>query len=707
MKTFDIIKEMLITNHSVLNEQWWKELGTEAGTKAAVDAAKLELKNLVSSLVHDGKKLTAAGIKNSKVYLEQLERLSQASAKKAGYGSWAKFVAKDPKGAADAIREVTNGMNEEILGAAKSMNKPIEGTLTIVKDDAKAATTKIGKTASPEIDAFFKNVKENSRLSVNLQKVRGEAAKLKPQTLKQYESSMEKLAKLRNKGTGPQVGGKVTTGSGTVSGVKNGKGFLFTREQLASYPGEILHYVISAKGLKTLLGIGVTAALIYWIYQSLNPNSLIVVTDENGKDIQDGNNEWAPCIKELIDSKEGTLKTLEGSGIRVVQVITPEYPEGLNFTSNGRVADVATKKMGSWKCKGAMPVIAESQKISLMGLLNEQSSEIDLGTMESYVDTAVDDLDGFVDTDNLNSLLSILNSLKGKTFQGKDAIKEFLSLYKEDEGGDDFVADVNSVGVKTLGTKAIIAKRQILSLAQGGGSESSTTTTPDAKTGLSKIDITWDGEKKTDDGGGGDTPVVKKKSVNYHDCSNNDFPYEFGCIAPKISEIQACLGVTPQKGYFGPKTLAALKAKDFIDSSNTITKETYDKVAAICGGQENKQDGETKKRNLDTEPIKTISPKEIPSVKIGGDLTKLPTIQPTDAMNGQKIYEALSSNYGDGTNPEYPYIFQEGGRIKYKGEGLPQETLNALNTYISSMGYYYMKGKPKEDYGYKYVWVKQ
>ena len=442
------------------------------------------------------------------------------------------------------------------------------------------------------------------------------------------------------------------------------------------------------------IGVGVSA-LWWWLYN----NSDTVPDGTPDTEPKDIGGEWAPCIQELIKSKEGELKTLE-NGLVVVRVVTPEYPEGLNFTSNGRVADVATKKMGSWKCKGTTPVIAESKKISLMGIIKEQSSEVSIDEMEKYVDTAVDDLDGFVDGGNLNSLLSILKSLKGKTFQGKDAVKEFLSLYKEDEGGDDFIADVNSVGVKTIGTKGILAKREILAIA-GGNAGEATPPTPAGKLGLSHIDIVWDGEAKT--GGEGSKPTPKKKSTNYHDCSNKDFPFEFGCIAPKIAEIQGCLGVTPQKGYFGPKTLAALKEKGFIDSSNTITKETYDKVSAICGGKGD----ETKKRDLSTEPIKTLKPKEIQTPKITGDLSKLPNIQPTDAMNGQKIYEALSSNYGDGSNPEYPYIFQEGGRIKYKGDGLNQETLNALNQFISSMGYTFMKQKAKEDYEMKYVWVKQ
>jgi uncharacterized protein YoxC len=451
------------------------------------------------------------------------------------------------------------------------------------------------------------------------------------------------------------------------------------------------------------IGIGVTA-LWWWLYN--NSDTIPDGTPET--EPKDNNSEWAPCIKELIDSKEGTLTTLEGGGIVVVQVITPEYPEGLNFTSNGRVADIKTKKMGSWKCKGTTPVIAESQKISISGLLKEQSSEVDVKTMSNYVDVAVDDLDGFVDTGNLTSLLNILKALNGKTFQGKNAISEFLSLYKEDEGGDDFVADVNSVGVKTLGSEAILAKREVIALAKSGGT--ATTTTPDTtksgKVGLSKIDITWDGEKSKDDGS---KPIVKpvKKETNYHDCSTKEV-FEFGCISPKIAEIQGCLGITPQKGYFGPKTRKALT--DMFGETSLaggITKDMYDKVMASC--DESKVSA---RKKYSPEELKTIPAeklKQTTGLKTGD--IKMPDITPlADTNKGERIYKLFQGNYetrNQEGNENDSYLFQEGNRIKYKGAALSQENLDLLSGYISSLGYDFMKAKPKDDYEFKYVWLKR
>ena len=97
-------------------------------------------------------------------------------------------------------------------------------------------------------------------------------------------------------------------------------------------------------------------------------------------------------------------------------------------------------------------------------------------------------------------------------------------------------------------------------------------------TGIGNIDIQWDGETK---------PIktepepIKTDNVNYHDCSSKDFPFEFGCISPKIAEIQGCLGITPQKGNFGPKTKKGLEDLHY-DLSGGITKETYDKIKAAC-----------------------------------------------------------------------------------------------------------------------------
>jgi hypothetical protein len=417
--------------------------------------------------------------------------------------------------------------------------------------------------------------------------------------------------------------------------------------------------------------------------------------------------QWAPCIKELLDSKEGTIMQVGASKLTVVRLVTAEYPEGLNFVSNGRVADIKTGKMGTWKCKDGQVKIAESKIMSLTRLvLNEQANEISDETMDTYVDDAVDDLDGYVAEYNLQSLFDILTALKGKTNNGEDAIKKFLQYYKEDEGVD-FVSDVQSVGVANLSVKAKNMKPQIIALANNTSTQPVTpgVTPPVAgKIGLSKIDISWDGEKKDETPVGGGS----KSGVNYHDCSSKDFPFEFGCISPKIAEIQGCLGITPQKGYFGPKTKRTMEPT--YDLSGGITKEIYDAVKAKCGGAETSEPERKKYSDAELAPISTEKIKLSDTTKLG-DLTG--KVKPIDmgsgsSNNGESIYKMLQSNYGDGSNPEFPYIFSEGGRLKYKGESMGGDAKDQLSQYVATLGYREESIKDKDKgYGVKYVWVKQ
>jgi hypothetical protein len=418
--------------------------------------------------------------------------------------------------------------------------------------------------------------------------------------------------------------------------------------------------------------------------------------------------QWAPCIKELLDSKEGTIMQVGASKLTVVRLVTPEYPEGLNFVSNGRVADIKTKKMGTWKCKdGQVKIQTESKIMSLTRLvLNEQANEISDEMMDTYVDDAVDDLDGYVAEYNLQSLFNILTALKGKTNNGEDAIKKFLQYYKEDEDKD-FVSDVQGVGVANLSVKAKNMKPQIIALANNTSTQPVTpgVTPPVAgKIGLSKIDISWDGEKKDETPVGGGS----KSGVNYHDCSSKDFPFEFGCISPKIAEIQGCLGITPQKGYFGPKTKRTMEPT--YDLSGGITKEIYDAVKAKCGGAETSEPERKKYSDAELAPISTEKIKLSDTTKLG-DLTG--KVKPIDmgsgsSNNGESIYKMLQSNYGDGSNPEFPYIFSEGGRLKYKGESMGGDAKDQLSQYVATLGYREESIKDKDKgYGVKYVWVKQ
>ena len=436
-------------------------------------------------------------------------------------------------------------------------------------------------------------------------------------------------------------------------------------------------------------GLGISASAIWWMIHTF-------ASDKKGDDfppIPPVDTEWAPCIQELLKSKEGIISQTSNGQISVI-VKPTDFPGGVQFYNNGRVMDVAGKKMGTWKCKGTKAVVAEAQKISLSGLLNEQGGEVDVKTMTDYVNVAINDLDGFVDSGNLTSLLDILKKLNGKTFQGKNAIFEFLSLYKDLESGDDFITDVNSVGVATLDAVAVLAKREIIALAKGGGTVQPITS--NGKKGLTGFDITWDGQKKEEK----IIPPIKKS--RYHDCSGKD-TFEFGCRAPKIKEIQICLGMEQryQTGNFGPLTKKALEDMSY-DTSKGITVEMYNRIKSTCTGN---SDVRAPKLDGSIEPLKTnLTPKSAP---VNTDNLKLPNLQPVGQGNrGESIYKGLKNNYGDGTNPEMPYIFSSGGRIKYKGDDLGDDVLGQLDQHIGTLGYQRIKEKDK-DYGVKYVWAKQ
>jgi hypothetical protein len=423
-------------------------------------------------------------------------------------------------------------------------------------------------------------------------------------------------------------------------------------------------------------GIGITAfALWWWLYD----NSDDIPSDTPETEPTD-TGEWAECIQKLIKSGEGKISTTPGGLVRVI-VKNEQYPDGLAFYTNGRVADLLTKKKGSWKCKDAQ-ITMPGMKIGIQ----EQSSEIDIDTMTTFVDEAVDALDGYVALGNLYTLEGIVKTLQGKTFQGKNALQEFLSLYKEDEGGDDFVSDVNSVGVKTLGTKGIIVKRNILSIL-GGGDSSSTPPKTEDKVGLSGIEIIWDGEKSSE----GDTPTPSPSpSPRFKDCNNKELPHEFGCRSNKIKELQICLGLPEkyQTGNFGPITKKALEDKG-IDTSNGITQFVID-TACAKGGEKPKRD---KIDPITTDRLK-MSDLVMPKVDI-----KLPDIKPLE-VSDEVFYNALKRNGN--------IVGLEGNtRIKYKGPDLNEVQLGKLDNVIIGMGYTRIKNLEElKPYGSKYVWKK-
>jgi len=444
------------------------------------------------------------------------------------------------------------------------------------------------------------------------------------------------------------------------------------------------------------LGLGIPLAILYWMVK------------DSGETVPDdtpvtppSDTEWMACVQKLIEDKSGEFVSSSDGTYVGVKVKSDEYPDGVVFYSNGRVLNVKTRDMGSYKCKEG----TVQQSVTEQGT----TSDIDLSTMSGYVDTAVDDLDGYVATYNLNSLMSIMNNLKGKTYKGKNAIAEFLRLYSADEGGDSFIADVESVGVKTLGVEAIELKNDIIELAKG----SSSTTTTDKKGSLSGIEITWDGSPKPTDKptpGPTDGPQpTKAPKTTFTDC--DDLPFKYGCKNPKIKEIQKCLGLEPkyQTGNFGSKTKVAFEewAKQNNRSpyfgintggGNTIgmksefgiSKENYDLIIQNC------------KSTPTVTPAPTSGPQPTPAPTTGPKPTLAPTTGPTPTQ------APTPSTVDEKTQQEIRSNLQKralGGYV-YKGRDLSPAEQEYLKGYMKERGYGRFIPKEKMGPNDKYVFRK-
>jgi len=429
------------------------------------------------------------------------------------------------------------------------------------------------------------------------------------------------------------------------------------------------------------IGIGVTA-LWWWLYN--NSDTIPDGTPET--EPKNNNTKWDPCINELIKSGEAQTTT----DVNAVIVKPTDFPDGLEFFNNGRVMDIAGKKMGTWKCKGTTAVVNEgTQKISLSGLLNEQGND----TTAADVSTMIDLLDFPVSGDNLKTAGNLLQKYADN---GKG--KDFLSLYQQSGiGGGDLTKTLNYI--YTSEPTSVQAKNRLKQLnaqiLSGKGGVTPPVPTTGDKKGLGGIDIIWDGQKKADE-----KVINPIKKSKYHDCSGKD-TFEFGCKSPKIKEIQICLGMEEryQTGNFGPLTKKALEDMSY-DTSKGITVEMYNRIKSTC--TDNSDVRAPRLDNAKIEPIKTdLTPK---AAGINTDNLKMPNIQPVGQGNqGESIYKGLKNNFTDKT---LPYIFSSGDRIKYKGDEIGEGSLGQLDQYLSTLGYQRIKEKDK-DYGVKYVWAKQ
>jgi hypothetical protein len=216
-------------------------------------------------------------------------------------------------------------------------------------------------------------------------------------------------------------------------------------------------------------------------------------------------------------------------------------------------------------------------------------------------------------------------------------------------------------------------------------------------TGIGNINISWDGEtspiKKggggsSDNGGGG-----TKTNVNYHDCSTKDFPFEFGCVSPKIAEIQKCLGITPQKGNFGPKTKKGLEDLHY-DLTKGITKDAYDKIITACNPTTGSTTGSTVTGTTTGTTVTPVKPQPI-----------VPPPTPAEPVfDKNRLQELLAS--------KNLVKKRKGVIVKWKGPELDGNDYYILDKYLIDKGYIQKKqretgDKDDEDVTMKYKWKLQ
>ena len=234
---------------------------------------------------------------------------------------------------------------------------------------------------------------------------------------------------------------------------------------------------------------------------------------------------------------------------------------------------------------------------------------------------------------------------------------------------------------------------------------------------LQNIQLDWDvAPTKTDDTKPPIPNPNPKVEPSYFDCSKRDVTkdnLEWGCIHPALAKLQACYGITPSKGYFGPKTYARLGGK-------IITPEQYARLMKEknCYGSDTTTDvtttGQTQQSTISTtygDAGDTGVPTENPSV------TQTDSGQGTETQSGEmfstgrlELWDTLISNYNkrdDEGNPTYPFLVKSGNRIKYKGLMPSADDLAKLDSMMDVKRYGRIKQNPEKGYGTKYVWEKR
>jgi hypothetical protein len=214
------------------------------------------------------------------------------------------------------------------------------------------------------------------------------------------------------------------------------------------------------------------------------------------------------------------------------------------------------------KIRGYFQTISDTG-LNIFDLAGVNMTNLVLGR-RTGVKGVVDALDGFVDSQDLLYVLTVIKTLEGKCYFDDvnnvkvSAINRFLELYQEDEG-EDLIDEVNGVGTRTLPTGTDKIKQQIVKLIETLKSSQSCSV------------------NKGGGGSGGGGNNNRTGGLKYKPCSGT---YKYECkTSPEgpIGVVQRCLGFTGKAidGKFGPDTKTALGAKG-------ITSFTDADVNKIC-----------------------------------------------------------------------------------------------------------------------------
>jgi hypothetical protein len=669
-------------------------------------AAEAALNKALTDVVSGGRKFTIAALRKTPEYKTAFKDLT-LEASRVKYGKTFDDLVKFDKNAAQKlINDVQTGIEKQIADNAAVGKNLIDGDVMTATGRLKKVTkdVNLGKATAADLKAAAKELTANVKAQTKWAEAQKAIAGMDKISVGKLQKLLAADAKVTT-GSGTKIAGEV--GENVVIQARTGI-FTMTKDQLKKFPGRIKKVVVNNKMLSTLAVAGLSVYALYQFFGATDDSSTILV-DENGNPIKDTapvGGEWLPCIKKMIDSKEGVISKSTGGQISVV-VKTSDFPEGVQYYLNGRVRNVATGDMGSYVCKDDMVVKENKPTINeVVGrilrerLLKEQQSD---AQVDSDAETMVDLLDFPVSGSDMQSALKLLQKYSTSP-RGKD----FLLAYQDTGLGSGDLKKTLSY-ITTTQASSARAKRSMLSMIsqiESGVTPPAPAPTPDnTKTGGgSGTTITWDKDKKKSDGGGDNSSggTVKKKS-SYRDCEGEEFPLAYGCKSTKIAEVQRCLGVADD-GKLGPKTMKAI-ADNKYDTSRGLSKDVYDAIKTNCVPVE--------KRREKIDPI-NLPVKGLDMSSLAPNSIKMPDLSKMIQMNSQPadLYQVLM-DAGYITGDSRSTVLDDGTivpatkRVKYKGPDLEEEVLGKLDSIMLGMGYGRIKQKLDKRYGVKYVWLQK